>query len=209
MAVDTHIFSNPDDDRLMMISQNGNHQLHAGEHLGILSCHQIEALTITEERRSSWSLLKANEQKKKGLQAMVTMRAEKMISPGKKALASLIGMFLRRRPLVKDDTSCSVAAAVYRKSYNENSVQLWSWSQTMIYHPCKSIILNVLLHLNPDCLFAGYNSVTLSCHLLALLGVRSKTEMFTIITELDDGPHNSHIVPTPLFSTDFIFIQAA
>ena len=55
---------------------------------------------------------------------MVTMRAEKMISPGKKALASLIGMFLRRRPLVKDDTSCSVAAAVYRKSYNENSVQL-------------------------------------------------------------------------------------
>ena len=34
--------------------------------------------------------------------------------------------FIRRRPLVKDDTTsrtARAAAAVYRKSYNENSVQ--------------------------------------------------------------------------------------
>ena len=87
------------------------------------------------------------------------------------------------------------------KSYNENSVQ--RWSQTMIYHLASPYFLTsccILIRIAPSLLSAP--SVTLSCHLKALLGVRSRTEMFTIIAELDDGPHNSR--PTP-FSTDFIF----
>ena len=88
------------------------------------------------------------------------------------------------------------------KSYNENSVQ--RWSQTMIYHLASPYFLTsccILIRIAPSLLAAP--SVTLSCHLKALLGVRSRTEMFTIIAELDDGPHNSR--PTP-FSADFIFI---
>ena len=63
--------------------------------------------------------MKANEQKKL-LANDNNESGKKWISLGKEAKkCSLIGMFLRRRPLVKDD----IAAAVYRKSYNENSVQ--------------------------------------------------------------------------------------
>ena len=51
-----------------------------------------------------------------------------MISPGKKSFSNWdVPSFIRRRPLVKDDTTSrtarAAAAAVYRKSYNENSVQ--------------------------------------------------------------------------------------
>ena len=59
--------------------------------------------------RSSWSALKANEQKKSLPNG--NNESGKNDFSWKEKKAPLIGMFLRRRPLVKDDT----AAAVYRK----------------------------------------------------------------------------------------------
>ena len=82
-----------------------------------MSCHPIEVI-LTEGHRDPLRKLTS---KKKLLANDNNESGKKWISLGKEAKkCSLIGMFLRRRPLVKDDIT---EAAVYRKSYNENSVQ--------------------------------------------------------------------------------------